>query len=124
MILDTSALSAFIDGDAAVGELLRNQARAHSGDRVGRIPLRHRAVEASRGVRSVASVRTAQFRCLARDRANDDSYAELRAALRRQGTPIPPNDASIAALALQHRLPVLSRGAHFDAVPRVGRQSW
>ena len=28
MILDTNALSAFVDGDAAVGEILRRQARA------------------------------------------------------------------------------------------------
>jgi tRNA(fMet)-specific endonuclease VapC len=52
------------------------------------------------------------------------SYAQLRAALRRQGTPIPANDAWIAALALQHSLPVLSRDAHFDAVPSVSRRSW
>ena len=31
-------------------------------------------------------------------------------ALKAQGTPMPANDAWIAALALQHRLPVLSRG--------------
>lgn len=29
MILDTNALSAFVDGDAAVGDVLRHQARAY-----------------------------------------------------------------------------------------------
>jgi predicted nucleic acid-binding protein len=52
------------------------------------------------------------------------AYAELRASLRRQGTPIPANDAWIAALALQHRLPVLSRDAHFDAVSGISRWNW
>ncbi len=38
--------------------------------------------------------------------------------------PIPANDAWIAALALQHRMPVLSRDEHFDAVPGLYRESW
>jgi tRNA(fMet)-specific endonuclease VapC len=45
-------------------------------------------------------------------------------ALRRLGRPIPANDAWIAALALQHRLPVLSRDEHFDVVVGIERKSW
>jgi predicted nucleic acid-binding protein len=52
------------------------------------------------------------------------SYATLRVGLKQQGTPIPANDAWIAALALQHKLPVLSRDRHFDAVAEVRRHSW
>jgi predicted nucleic acid-binding protein len=52
------------------------------------------------------------------------AYAALRASLRRLGRPIPSNDAWIAALALQHRLPVLSRDVHFDVVPGLERWSW
>jgi predicted nucleic acid-binding protein len=52
------------------------------------------------------------------------AYARLRAALRRSGRPIPANDAWIAALALQHRLPILSRDEHFDAVAGVQRKGW
>ncbi|HEV8257869.1 MAG TPA: PIN domain-containing protein, partial [Casimicrobiaceae bacterium] len=52
------------------------------------------------------------------------AYAALRVALRRSGHPIPANDAWIAALALQHRLPVLSRDQHFDVVPDLERKSW
>jgi tRNA(fMet)-specific endonuclease VapC len=37
---------------------------------------------------------------------------------------IPANDAWIAALAEQHRLPVLSRDQHFDAVPGLDRTSF
>ena len=48
-------------------------------------------------------------------------YAEVRLALKRAGTPIPSNDAWIAALARQHALPVLSNDAHFDAVDGVQR---
>jgi predicted nucleic acid-binding protein len=52
------------------------------------------------------------------------AYARLRAALRRSGRPIPANDAWIAALALQHRLPVLSRDEHFDVVAGLERKGW
>jgi predicted nucleic acid-binding protein len=51
-------------------------------------------------------------------------YAMLRVALKRSGRPIPANDAWIAALALQHRLPVLSRDRHFDVVPHLERKGW
>jgi predicted nucleic acid-binding protein len=52
------------------------------------------------------------------------AYAALRLTLKQSGRPIPANDAWIAALALQHRLPVLSRDEHFDVVPGLNRRSW
>ncbi len=51
-------------------------------------------------------------------------YAALRVALKKAGQPIPANDAWIAALALEHRLPVLSRDQHFDVVRGVHRRGW
>ena len=51
-------------------------------------------------------------------------YAHVRTALKRLDTPIPANDAWIAAMALQHDLPILTRDEHFDAVPGVRRDSW
>jgi predicted nucleic acid-binding protein len=49
-------------------------------------------------------------------------YASLRGELKRRGRPIPANDAWISALALQHRVPVLSRDEHFDEVPGLERR--
>lgn len=46
-----------------------------------------------------------------------DHYADIYAALRGQGTPIPTNDLWIAALARQHRLPLFSFDRHFRLVP-------
>jgi predicted nucleic acid-binding protein len=51
-------------------------------------------------------------------------YASIWRQLRKTGTPLPSNDVWIAALAQQHALPVLSRDAHFDAVPDLSRLSW
>jgi predicted nucleic acid-binding protein len=125
MILDTNALSAFVDGDAGVGAVLRRQARAAIpvfvlGEfRYGIAESRHR-----RAYEAWLESELAYFDVLAVTDETAIAYAALRAALRRSGRPIPANDAWIAALALQHRLPVLSRDRHFDAVPDLLRQSW
>jgi len=52
------------------------------------------------------------------------AYAQVRIALKKLGRPIPANDVWIAALALQHRLPLMSRNEHFDSVPGLRREAW
>ena len=125
MILDTNALSAFVDGDKAVGDVLRHQARACIpvivlGEfRYGIAQSKHRAAY-EQWLRSEVG----HFEVLAVTAQTTIAYAALRVALKQQGTPIPANDAWIAALALQHKLPVLTRDPHFDAVPGMKRQDW
>jgi predicted nucleic acid-binding protein len=40
------------------------------------------------------------------------------------GSPIPANDAWIAALARQHRMLIVSRDIHFDRVKNIERLAW
>ena len=125
MILDTNALSAFVDGDAGVGEVLRGGARAAIpvivlGEfRYGIAESRHRAA-----YEAWLEAHLPRFEILNVTDGTAAVYAGLRVALRQAGRPIPANDAWIAALALQHRLPILSRDQHFDAVPGLHRKSW
>jgi tRNA(fMet)-specific endonuclease VapC len=125
VILDTNALSAFVDGDAAVGEVLRQQARACIpvivlGEfRYGVAQSRHRST-----YEQWLKTHLEHFEVLPVDGETAVSYAAVRVALKQRGTPIPANDAWIAALAVQHRLPVLSRDSHFDSVPQVRRKEW
>lgn len=125
MILDTNALSAFADGEAGIGEVLRRQARAAIpvivlGEfRYGIAQSRHRSA-----YEAWLESQLSHFDVLAVTEDTAATYAALRVALKRSGRPIPANDAWIAALALQHRLPVLSRDQHFDVVPGLKRQSW
>ena len=51
-------------------------------------------------------------------------YAEVRGRLKVAGTPIPANDCWIAALAQQHRLPIVSQDRHFDSVKGIQRIGW
>jgi tRNA(fMet)-specific endonuclease VapC len=125
VILDTNALSAFVDGDVGVGEVLRRQARAA-------IPVIvlgefHYGIAQSRHRTTYEAWLESQlphFDVLTVTDETAIAYAALRVALKRSGRPIPANDAWIAALALQHRLPVLSRDQHFDVVPDLERKSW
>jgi predicted nucleic acid-binding protein len=53
------------------------------------------------------------------------AYAELRAALEAQGTPIGDGDTRIAAVALTHGLTVVTRNVrHFERVPGLTVENW
>ena len=125
MILDTNALSAFVDGDADVGAILQRAPRAaipvivFGEFRYGIAGSRHRA-----RYERWLTTHLAHFDVL--DVTGDTAvfYAAMRVALKEAGRSIPANDAWIAALALQHRLPLLSRDEHFDAVRGLQRTSW
>lgn len=125
MILDTNALSAFVDGEPAVGAILGHSERAAVpvivlGEfRYGIMASRHRKT-----YERWLDGHLHHFELLAVVAETAVTYAELRAALKGLGQPIPANDAWIAALAIQHQLPILSRDRHFDAVPEVRRIGW
>jgi tRNA(fMet)-specific endonuclease VapC len=125
VILDTNALSGFVDGEGAIGEILRQHAQIAIpvivlGEfRYGIAQSRHRGE-----YEGWLSAHLGDFEILPITEETASEYAALRLALKRTGRPIPANDAWIAALAIQHSLPVLSRNEHFDAVPNLKRQTW
>jgi tRNA(fMet)-specific endonuclease VapC len=51
-------------------------------------------------------------------------YAAIRMELKLAGKPIPANDVWIAALSRQHAMPVISRDSHFDFVGGLRRRTW
>ena len=122
MILDTNALSAWAEGLPAVEVSLRSAGRLivpsivlgeyYFGIRQSRH--RGRYEDWLRRYLPLAEIATVT-------QATADAYADIRLELKRLGTPIPPNDAWVAALARQHAQPVLSNDAHFDVVGGVQR---
>src|SRR6266403_210616 len=109
-MFDTNALSAFVDGDPVVGDILRQQARAAIpvivlGEfRYGIMGSRHRS-----SYEQWLENHLPHFDVLSVTADTTVAYASLRVELRKAGRPIPANDAWIAALAMEHGLPVLSR---------------
>lgn len=51
-------------------------------------------------------------------------FGELDPLLRSKGRRTPPNDLWIAAIALQHGLPLLTRDAHFTPIPGLSLLAW
>jgi tRNA(fMet)-specific endonuclease VapC len=53
------------------------------------------------------------------DAETADVYAKLKAGLMKKGKPIPENDIWIAAVALQHNLPLFTSDAHFKEIESI-----
>ena len=122
MILDTNALSAVADGEPkAIAQI--------AGARTIALPVivlgeyrfgfaqSHRRADYEHWLnRFVSACRVLEVNVETAVR-----YAQVRVELKRAGTPIPANDAWIAALCRQHALPILTRDGHFDSVDGIQR---
>lgn len=125
MILDTNALSAFADGDKAIARLLAGVA-ALSVPAVVLGEYRFGVLKSRRQAELEAWLQESLslFRVLAVTAATSVHYARVRLELGRRGRAIPANDAWIAALALEHRLPIATLDSHFSLVDGVEVVGW
>ncbi len=125
MILDTNALSAFADGDEKLLRMIENEATLSIpvivlgeylyGIHQSRFRARYqRWLDTNLPLFDLLVVGTETAR----------RYADLRSELKTSGTPIPSNDAWIAALAREHRLPIATRDDHFRAVRGLHLLMW
>ena len=122
MIIDTNALSAWAEGDAALRKPLRSASRLILPSIVlgeyyfGIRQSRHRHRYEDWLARNVPHSEIATVTSV-----TANLYADIRIELKLAGNPIPQNDAWIAALARQHSTAILSNDTHFDAVKGVRR---
>lgn len=125
MILDTNAISALFAGEPGLASVLAGTERHHVptivlGEyRFGLLGSRHCSV-----LEKLLDRLEGESILLYPDRATAVKYAEVRHRLKRAGTPIPENDVWIAALALQHELPVVTQDRHYDRVAGLTRLGW
>lgn len=122
LALDTNAYRAAADGRPKVVEILRRADIIH-------VPfivlgeLRGGFAAGTQGKRNEAKLTefltSPRVRVLLADEQTTHHFGALFAQLRKQGTPIPTNDLWIAALAIQHDLPLLSADRHFSHLPQV-----
>jgi tRNA(fMet)-specific endonuclease VapC len=125
VILDTNALSGFLDGDPeAIAMVRESHVVAIPVIVVGEFAFgiaqsRHRDVYQR-------SLQRMLDRCIVLDVGIETArhYAAIRLELKKAGTPIPANDVWIAALSRQHAMPVMTRDTHFESVAGLIRQSW
>lgn len=125
VILDTNAVSALFVGDPALGRVLSGEPRHQLpviviGEyRYGLLGSRQRG-----HLLRLLETLIRESIVLPVDETTAETYSQVRDELRRKGKPIPENDLWIAALARQHRQPVVSRDDHFDYVSDLRRVAW
>jgi tRNA(fMet)-specific endonuclease VapC len=125
LILDTNALFAIADGDAAAGAIASRADRLAVsvvvlGEyRIGIAHSRHRALYETWLAGWIHDVEVLDV-----DEQTSRFYAAIGLELRKLGKPIPPNDLWIASNCRQYSLPLLSRDRHFDSVPGLQRIDW
>jgi len=125
LILDTNALSAIAEGEGGASRAFARAAQVAIpvivlGEyRFGIARSRNRR-EYEQWLKQILSL----SEVLQVDEETATWYADVRSQLKETGTPIPSNDAWIAALCRQHGLPLLSRDRHFDFVEGVRRLDW
>lgn len=125
MILDTNAVSATADNRPAAVRLFSQAASIELPSIVlgeYRFGIAHsrRHSEYEKWLAELI----AATRVLPVDERTSAHYAAIRSELKKAGQPIPGNDLWIAALARQHRLPLMSLDRHFDAVRGLTRIGW
>jgi predicted nucleic acid-binding protein len=125
LILDTNALSAYLDRDEEAISIISAAAEVAipvivAGEfAFGIAQSRHRAAYER-------SLQRMLDRCLILDVGIGTAryYMAIRLELKAAGTPIPANDLWIAALGRQHSFAVMSRDSHFDYVSGLRRERW
>ena len=120
LVIDTNAYSGFLRGEPRAVHALRTAHEIH----VPLIVLAELLAGFAAGTRAQKNrdelrhfMTSPRVHLLKPDEKTAHHYADVYAALRKSGVPIPTNDLWIAALARQHRLPLFSFDAHFAAVP-------
>lgn len=123
--LDTNAVSAFADGSDALGAVL--------------MPFQHLALPVTvlgeyryglQGSKKRARLEEwldellRELRVLETTTRTTAVYARVRHQLRVAGTPIPENDVWIAATAMEHALPLVTRDKHFNLVRGLEVVGW
>jgi predicted nucleic acid-binding protein len=123
--LDTNALSDFAAGDEALGERLMPfrslvlPVTVLGEYRYGLLGSKRRA-----RLEEWLDDLLGDIRVLEATSRTSGVYARVRHELRAAGTPIPENDVWIAAIVIEHRLPLATRDRHFRAVKGLEVLSW
>ena len=124
MILDTNALSAYLDRTPEAVEIV-SEARELAIPVIVAGEFAFAIAQSRHREAYERSLQRMLDRCTVLDIGETTRhYTAIRLELKGAGKPIPANDLWIAALSRQHAIPVMSRDSHFDFVGGLRRQTW
>lgn len=122
IMLDTSAYSAFLRGNAEIKSSLQQASEIFlnpvilgellAGFLIGKREKKNRTV--LQEFLSSSRVKVVEI-----DEETSERYAVIINYLRKEGTPIPTNDLWISASAMQYGLKVLTTDSHYLKVPQI-----
>jgi tRNA(fMet)-specific endonuclease VapC len=125
-LLDTSILVLSLRGDAGIRARLAAASTLYLPSvavgelYVGAFGSPTRATDAVHDVDALAASMTA----LGCDATTAQTYGSIKHDLKRRGLPMPDNDLWIAATALQYRVTLAARDAHFNWVTALSVEQW
>ena len=124
VLLDTNVIIAFFSGEKAVSQQFMDAEVFVSSTVLGELFYGARkSVHAAANLARIEQF-AASIQVLSCDAATAQIYGRTRDKLRSKGRPIPENDIWIAALAKQHRLPVITQDKHFNLVRGIKVRIW
>ncbi len=123
-LLDTNVVIAFFSSEESICEHVARTEVVLSSTVLGE--LYYGARKSSRPARNISKLDefAASLLVLACDGVTAQHYGVIKDRLRLKGRPIPENDIWIAAVALQHALPVATRDEHFKEVDGLLVEEW
>ena len=124
-LLDTGIVAALFRGDTEVGDRIAASEEIF----VSSITLGELFYGAFKSQRTEDEVKKiSEFaqvvRVLDCDADTSEVYGRIKTKLRAKGRPIPENDLWIAATAIQHKLSLAMRDAHFEQVEGLTLATW
>lgn len=125
LALDTNAVSALFDGDAALLEVLDATERlALPSVVIGEYRYGLKRSRHHRQLEALLDALVADTEVLVVDAESARVYADVREGLRQRGRPLPENDVWIAALCRQHGLDLVTRDGDFAHVEGLHTVGW
>lgn len=125
LALDTNAVSALFDGDAALLEVLDATERlALPSVVIGEYRYGLKRSRHHRRLEALLNALVADAEVLVVDAESARVYADVREGLRQRGRPLPENDVWIAALCRQHGLDLVTRDGDFAHVEGLHTVGW
>jgi tRNA(fMet)-specific endonuclease VapC len=120
IVLDTNAAIAVLNDSGGAGTWIRRYTELFLPvPAIGE--LRFGALKSQRSAENLRRIETLVSRCTVLEVGlqTAEVYARLRLDLRKRGKPIPENDLWIAAICVEHDLPLASLDGHFDDVEEL-----
>jgi tRNA(fMet)-specific endonuclease VapC len=124
-LLDTNIIAGWLNGEVVIADKIEKAKEVH-------IPvialgeLYYGALcstQVNKNIKGVQNI-TNCYNVLMIDEETSIAYGNIKASLRKKGTPIPENDIWIAAIAQCHELIVATRDKHFKEIKSIRIKSW